>query len=229
MSPPLDDAWMDRVAHDLRGPLAPMQTAVYLLREPGIDAGQREELLALLERQIQRLGGMIAEFDDLGRARAGRLLGRRDTIEVASLLAEAVELLQARPPQVTLAPDVRSSLAIQGDPQRLSQLFRILLGQQLARGAPAPVQARLEHAGGRLRMHCRMHCSGASDALVAALLTSPHPDPPDDALGLGLVIAGAIARAHDGRLDGHAAGVDTLELVLELPAAVGPADAPDLP
>lgn len=228
MSPPLDDAWMDRVAHDLRGPLAPMQTAVYLLREPGIDADQREELLALLERQIQRLGGMITEFDDLGRARAGRLLGRHDTIEVESLLAEAVELLQARPPQVTLAPDVRG-LAIQGDPQRLGQLFRILLGQQLARGAPAPVQARLEHVDGRLRMHCRMHCSGVSDALVTALLTSPHPDPPDDALGLGLVIAGAIARAHDGRLDGRAADVDTLELVLELPAAPAPEGAPDLP
>lgn len=227
MSPPLDDAWMDRVAHDLRGPLAPMQTAVYLLREPDIDDDQREELLALLERQIQRLGGMITEFDDLGRARAGRLLGRRATVEVESLLAEAVELLQARLPQVTLAPDARG-LTIQGDPPRLGQLFRILLGQPLTRGAPAPVQARLEHADGRLRMHCRMHCSGASDALVAALLTSPHPDPPDDALGLGLVIAGAIARAHDGRLDGHVAGVDTLELVLELPAAPAPADAPDL-
>src|SRR5690606_41327931 len=135
-----------------REAVACMRSEYVVMLEHGIVAGKRESIQTMVERYIMSRGGMIAEFDDLGRARAGRQLGRRDTIEVASLLAEAVELLQARPPQVTLAPDVRSSLAIQGDPQRLSQLFRILLGQQLARGAPAPVQARLEHAGGRLRM-----------------------------------------------------------------------------
>src|SRR5690606_32218641 len=57
-----------------------------------------------------------------------------------------------------------------------------------------------------------------SDALIAALLNSPHPDPPDDALGLGLMIAVAIAEAHGGSLQGRAGAGDTVELVLELPA-----------
>src|SRR5690606_11398054 len=94
----------------------------------------------------------------------------------------------------------------------------------LGRDPASPVRARLELSGDCLRMTCVADCSGATDALVGALLTSPHPDPPDDALGLGLMIAASIARAHGGRLHGRAGARDTAELVLELPAGGEPAD-----
>ena len=209
---------MDRVAHDLRGPLAPMQTAVYLLRDADIGQAQRDELLAVLERQIQRLGGMIDEFSDLGRAGTGQFLGRRETIDVELLVSDTASRLHTRAPQVSWGPGVRG-LEIEGDVLRIAQLFHTLLGMQLSRGQPEPVQARLEFVDGRLRMTCALECSGVSDALIAALLSSPHPDPPDDALGLGLMIAVAIAEAHDGSLHGRAGAGDTVELVLELPAA----------
>lgn len=219
---------MDRVAHDLRGPLAPMQTAVYLLRDSRIADAQRDELLTVLERQIQRLGGMIEEFSDLGRVGTGQLLGRREAIDVELLVSDTASRLQARAPLVSWEPGV-PGLEIEGDVLRIAQLFHTLLGLQLSRGQPDPVQARLELADGRLRMTCALHCGGVSDALIAALLTSPHPDPPDDALGLGLMIAAAIARAHGGSLEGRAGAGDTVELVLELPAghaAPGTAAAP---
>jgi len=229
MSAPIARTWMDRVAHDLRGPLAPMQTAVYLLRDPRIADGQRDELLAVLERQIQRLGGMIEEFSDLGRAGTGQLLVRRESIDVELLVSDTASRLQARAPQVSWGPGVQG-LEIEGDVLRIAQLFHTLLGMQLSRGQPEPVEARLELAGRRLRMTCALHCSGVSDALIASLLTSPHPDPPDDALGLGLMIAAAIAQAHGGSLQGRAGAGDRVELVLELPAgrdASAAGSAPD--
>ena len=219
---------MERVAHDLRGPLAPMLTAIYLLRDPRTADGQRDELLAVLERQIQRLGGMIDEFSDLGRAGTGQLLVRRETIDVELLVSDTASRLQARAPQVSWSPGARG-LEIEGDVLRIAQLFHTLLGMQLARGQPEPVQARLELAGGRLRMTCALHCSDVSDALIAALLTSPHPDPPDDALGLGLMIATAIAQAHGGSLQGRAGAGDIVELVLELPAGRAAAGAVPAP
>ncbi|MGY1409242.1 MULTISPECIES: sensor histidine kinase [unclassified Luteimonas] len=226
MSALIARTWMDRVAHDLRGPLAPMQTAVYLLRDPRIADGQRDELLAVLERQIQRLGGMIDEFSDLGRAGTGQLLVRRETIDVELLVSDTASRLQARAPRVSWGPEVQG-LEIEGDVLRIAQLFHTLLGMQLSRVQPEPVQARLELARGRLRMTCALQCSGVSDALIAALLSSPHPDPPDDALGLGLMIAVAIAEAHGGSLQGRAGAGDTVELVLELPSGRAvPADVP---
>ncbi|MBJ6982773.1 HAMP domain-containing histidine kinase [Luteimonas sp. MC1572] len=218
MSAPSAKAWMDRLAHDLRGPLSPMQTAVYLLRDPGLGNEQREELFAVLERQIQRLGGMIDEFSDLGRAEQGRLKVRSEPIDLELLVMDTVARLREVPPRVEFAGDART-LRIDGDVQRVAQLFHALLGLQLSRSSPVAVQARIECHDNRLRMVCTVHCRDASDALIASLLTAPHPDPPDDALGLGLVIAAAIADAHGGGLHGRASGDDTLELVLELPAA----------
>jgi signal transduction histidine kinase len=217
MNMPLAKSWMERLAHDLRGPLSPMQTAVYLLRDPGLGAEQRDELLAVIERQIQRLGGMINEFSDLGRADQGRLLARRDAIDLELLVLDTVARLQEAPPRVEFAPGTQA-LRIDGDVQRIAQLFHVLLGLQLSRSRPMPVTARIDHDGTHMTMVCAVHCRDASDALIAALLASPHPDPPDDALGLGLVIAAAIAEAHGGSLRGRASGDETLELVLQLPA-----------
>ena len=218
MTPP-PGAWMDRIAHDLRGPLAPMQTAVYLLRDPDLGADQRDELLAVLERQVQRLGGMIDELGDMGRAQGGRLLASREAIDVELLLADTVARLRERAPRVEFGGDCRG-LALHGDIQRIAQLFLTLLDPRLPPGPGEPAQARVERVGDRLRMACSVRCHGASDALAASLLSSPHPDPVDDALGLALVIASEIARAHGGELQARA-GADggSLEFLLELPLA----------
>ena len=65
---PEDAKWLDRLAHDLRGPLAPLQTASYLLQREDLDPARRQELLGMLERQTRRLGRMLDEIDDWARA-----------------------------------------------------------------------------------------------------------------------------------------------------------------
>ena len=216
MSAPLAAAWIDRIAHDLRGPLAPMLTAVYLLRDSQTSERQRDELLAVMERQIQRLGGMIDEVSDFGRAQKGRLVGRFEAIDVELLVADVVVRLHAVPPVVSFAPGIQGA-EIEGDILRIGQLFQALLGLQFSRNHPMPVRARLERTDAGMRMTCAVHCRDANDLLITSLLSLPHPEPPDDTLGLGLMIAAAIAEAHGGHLSGRASAADTAELLLELP------------
>jgi signal transduction histidine kinase len=216
MSAPRLGAWMDRLAHDLRGPLTPMLTAVYLLRDTRTSAAQRDELLAMMERQVQRLGSMIDEVSDLGRAEKGRLVGRTEPVDIELLAADVAIRLQDAPPEVSFGPDARG-VRVEGDVLRMGQLFRALLGLQFSRRHPVPVHARFERAGDRLRMACTVHCHDADALPVALLVSLPHPEPQDDTLGLGLMIASAIAEAHGGGLRCDAAGPDAIELVLELP------------
>src|SRR5690606_14176339 len=84
------NTWLDRLAHDLRGPLAPLQTATYLLQREDLDPARRAELLAMLERQAQRLARMREELDDWRRIGRGNLLGTRQESELALLLDHAL-------------------------------------------------------------------------------------------------------------------------------------------
>lgn len=224
MSMPPITSWMDRLAHDLRGPLAPMLTAIYLLREGTAQGRQRDDLLALMERQVQRLASMIDEVSDIGRAEKGRLVGRMEPIDLELLLGEVASRLHAVPPEISFAPDTRGS-RIRGDVLRIGQLFQILLALQFSRRHPAAVRAQLARDGTDLRMTCVVHCRDAAMFPISSLLSLPHPEPQDDSLGLGLMIAAAIAEAHGGSLQGGAAGADTIELVLRLPEYPGDDDA----
>lgn len=216
----LDQAWLDRLAHDLRGPLSPLQAAAELLRDPDTGDAERGRLLDVIDDQVRRLDVMVDEFSDLLAADRGRLVLAREPVEIAAVLADTVARMPPPRPDIAFAPG-SEGLRVEGDGRRIAQLFAAVLGFAVPPECEEPVGARVERADGRMRMACTTPCLDASDVLAASLLAAPHPDPPDGALGLGLVVAAAIARAHGGQLQGRARGSDALEFVLELPALPG--------
>jgi signal transduction histidine kinase len=66
--------WLDRIAHDLRGPLMPLQTAAYLLRSGQLDPVRQAELVDVIDRQTRQLSRMIEELGDWLRASQQRLI-----------------------------------------------------------------------------------------------------------------------------------------------------------
>lgn len=188
--------WLDRLAHDLRGPLAPLQTASYLLRSGALDESRQKELFDLIDRQTRRLSRMIDEVADWSRASQGRLLGALQDCEPDALLAMALEgdaVLSGVTPEV--APGVVEA-RLRGDPGRLVQAMRAIAVHPAARG-DAPPRIRLSVAGDRLRLDVE---GDGMAGEAGSLLEAPVPDPPDEGLGLRLMIARAIAEAHGGRL-----------------------------
>jgi signal transduction histidine kinase len=206
--------WLDRLAHDLRGPLGPLQTASYLLRSGALDAGRQNELFDLIDRQTRRLSRMIDEIGDWSRATQGRLVSSRQECEPDALLALAIEGDVALSNVAPAVSDAAVHARLWGDPNRLVQLMRVVAAFAASR-CTAPPRVEMTRDGERLRLD--VECDGAAvDA--AALLDAPLPDPPDEGLGLQLLIARAIAEAHGGRLMAEAVG-DGLRLRCELPVA----------
>lgn len=205
--------WLDRLAHDLRGPLAPLQTASYLLQRDDLDPLRRQELLAMVERQTRRLGSMLDELNDWVRAGQQRLLGPRELCELALLLEYAL----VGSGLAGIAVDEDGSIAIvDGDPHRLTQLLRALLDYAGNRGSP-PVLS-LRSGDGRVRIEVRIPGAAPEAAQLQVLLQQPQAEPFDDGLGLRLLIARAIAQAHGGELEAIVED-NRLRLRCELPLA----------
>jgi signal transduction histidine kinase len=190
-----DNPWFNRLAHDLRSPLTSLQTAAYLLRtDPG--GSNTKELADIVVRQSQRMARMIDELDDWSRAAQRRLVDRSERVDLAGVIDMAVGAVHG----CTIDPRYGDGLehaVVLGDSGRLSQLFRTLVEQVCARDA---LGARVDVArsDGAAVVVFSDHGPALDDETRTRLLTAPQVPPPDEGLGLRLLIAKAIVEAHEG-------------------------------
>ena len=212
--------WMSKWAHDLRGPLAPIQSALFLLRHGSAPSAEQDELFDLVDRQIRRLTGMIDEIGDWVRADQGRLLTRSGPIELA-LLIEASRGLGANAVDVRYEGDAENA-CLEGDASRLANLlstfFWLVSTPQeagVANAVAGSVAIGLDE--GWVRLSGPLSAAVCATGNVETLFTEPQSAPASDGLGLRLLIASAIAKGHGGEL-GTRQGVDGgVEVVLRLP------------
>lgn len=206
--------WFQRVAHDLRDPLAPIQTAVYLLRNGDINAEERIRMLELIERQGVRLAGMIDELSDCLRAERGNLLARRVQVDLVVLAGLGVARADAAP--LHFSADV-ARLPVLGDDRRLLQLLRVLRELRLTPEELLPAPLFIERQGAQVRLHRRLACLPDFLQEPACLLQAPLPAALGQGLGLQLPLAAAIVREHDGQMRVEAKPGGRVALVAELP------------
>ena len=205
--------WFSRVAHDLRNPLAPLQTATYLLRSGDIGGEEQAKMLEVIDRQGMRLAAMIDELADGLRAEFGRLLGPMAETDLATLVQLAANGHDAAPVQLGLD----EPLPVFADDARLLQLLRVLRELRLSPEEVLPSPVLVDRLEGRVRLERVLACPPDLLAQPEQLLQSPLPARySEDTLGLQLPIAAAIAQALGGQLQAHDQD-GMLALVLELP------------
>jgi K+-sensing histidine kinase KdpD len=192
--------WLDRIAHDLRGPLTPLQTAAWLLKSERehLDAQRQQELLDIIERQSRRLGRMIDEIDDWARMQQQRLLGEAMPCELTTMLDLAISAIPGCMIEPQFGPGCAGA-SIECDQFRLVQAFQILIEYSCARDPNATVLvSRAEGAFIDVKL---LDHAGAVDADAASqLFERPDHAPANEGLGLRLLLARAIVEAHGGTL-----------------------------
>ena len=214
--------WFDRIAHDLRGPLSPLQTAAWLLKSDAgrldpdrLDPERRKELVEIIERQSRRLARMVDELGDWSRAQQGRLLGVRD----ACTLTNLVDLAVGAVPGCNIDPqvdDACTSRQVDCDQHRLLQALKSMLEYAIAHGGASLAMAcsqgtaRIDVVAGGVPM---------DPEALAMLLDAPDPAPFDEGLGLRLPLARAIIEAHGGKLTATQDAAGRLCLSCTLPAS----------
>ncbi|CAA9350851.1 MAG: hypothetical protein AVDCRST_MAG71-2789 [uncultured Lysobacter sp.] len=212
--------WYDRIAHDLKGPLAPLQTASYLLKSEGLPPERQRELADVVDRQARRLNRMIEELGDYARASEHRLRLRIEPCPLALVLDLAIGSVpgSAIDPRYDAGLD---SVAVAGDEGRLVQLFASLIAHLQARAPGQTPELRVTAADGRVRVELLGAGPSPDAETLTAMFERADPAPHDEGLGLRLMLAYAIAQMHGGSLAAHAPDGGGLMFVCELPLAPG--------
>ena len=123
------EEFLATLAHELRGPLAPVRNAVEMLRLAGPDLSQVESVRDLIDRQVAHMTRLVEDLLDITRITQGKVTLHKTWVEVATAVAQAVEavrpLIDSRRQKldVTLKPALR----VEADLTRLTQIITNLL------------------------------------------------------------------------------------------------------
>ena len=123
------DEFLAMLGHELRNPLSPILTALQLMKLRG-DRRAPSASATVIERQVNHLTRLVDDLLDVSRIARGKVELKTEIVEMAEVVAKAIEmaspLLEQR--THTLTVDVpRRGLRVDGDPTRLSQVVSNLL------------------------------------------------------------------------------------------------------
>lgn len=122
------DEFMAMLGHELRNPLAPIQTALELIRLRGDDDSVHEH--TIIERQVGHVVRLVDDLLDVSRITRGKLELKKEPTEIRDVVTQALEmsapLIEQRGHRVHV--NVPShGLAVLGDCVRLAQVVSNLL------------------------------------------------------------------------------------------------------
>ncbi len=116
------------LAHELRNPLTPIRAAAALLNRVGHEELPRMQ--SIIERQVTHMTRLVGDLLDLSRVHTGKLRLERERVDLADVIAEAIDACQPAMDARKQHFDVQvpsGPLVVDGDHVRLAQVLSNLL------------------------------------------------------------------------------------------------------
>jgi PAS domain S-box-containing protein len=124
------DEFLATLAHELRNPLAPIKNAVQLMGLTKLDS-ETDELRQMMARQVEQLVRLIDDLLDVSRISRGKISLRNEVVDLAAVIAAAVEasttFIEESGQQLIVSSPERDPIYVRGDPSRLTQVVSNLL------------------------------------------------------------------------------------------------------
>jgi signal transduction histidine kinase len=224
------DRFLAMISHELRNPVAPIRTAVQVMRLRG-GGEQFGKELDVIERQVQHLASLVDDLLDVAGVGRGELELRRELIDFADVVARGIDVMRPliERGQHELMVDVPPGLALLGDPDRLSQMVARLVSNAARHGGAGQ---RIAITGERADDHARLRVTDSGPGIPPELLPRIFElfvqgdrvlDRGHGGLGVGLPIVKAIAELHGGSVEVESTPAGSTFLVrLPLHRAAGP-------
>lgn len=202
------------LGHDLRNPLSALAAGARMIgKAKSLDAAVG--IAGLMQGSINRMSQLIDNVLDFARGRLGGGLSlNRDADEpLEQVLNQVVAELRSSHADRTIETRFNLTASINGDRQRIGQLFSNLLGNAITHGSvDAPIVARASTENGTFELSVSNAGNPIPPATMQQLFQPFYRGTVKKSLqglGLGLFIASEIARAHGGALDVNSTAEET--------------------
>ena len=226
------DEFLAMLGHELRNPLAPVTTALQIMRihesEPIRVARSRE----IVERQIEHMTRLIDDLLDVSRITRGKIELREQPLLLSSVIERAIEsarpLIDERGHRISLDLPTEP-VSFLADPARLAQVFANLLNNAAKYtdvGGRIWLRARVE--GNELVVGVKDDGPGLTKELRAHAFDLFMQGPQTRArarggLGIGLTLVRRLVELHGGTVEAFSEGPGKgTEIVVRLPRRLPP-------
>jgi PAS domain S-box-containing protein len=223
------------LAHELRNPLAPIRSALDLMRIGQPDSQATDRLRGMMERQVSQLAHLIDDLMDLARINNGKVELRLEPQDVGDAIRAAIEtsmphIDRARQQLSTAIPV--EALVVQGDRLRLGQVFGNILANA-AKYTPAGGQIGIAawRDGDQAVIEIKdngMGIPAESLSDVFEMFSQVRTDIAQGGLGIGLSLVKRIVELHHGTVAAASGGIGQgASFYVRLPLTAVAADAID--
>jgi signal transduction histidine kinase len=228
----LRDDMTHMLIHDLRSPLTVLKGSLGLMREVFAkqEVANFDKLLAMAQRQSDRMLHMVNELLDISKFESGQLHLHPEAVDMRSLLEGTATHLAslATSAQITLEIAVEPELPpLHVDSQLIGRVLNNLLDNAI----------KFTPDGGHIRLWARLDPELAPDAMLVGVSDTGPGIPPEEqhrlfekfqvtsttgrrvGTGLGLPFCKLIVEAHEGRIWAESKVGEGSTFVMTLPVA----------
>lgn len=202
----MKNEFISSISHELRTPLTAIKGWSETMQSTPEDRELMAQGLTVIGNEAQRLTGLVEELLDFSRMESGRIKLRREPLDLASVIEEAVFLFRDRAARADIHLEYCESSTLPslcGDAARIKQVFVNLLDNAV----------KYSRAGDRVRVEAVAMPQGVqvvvsdtgigidAESLPKVRQRFYQADSNNPGSGLGLALADEIVSMHGGRMD----------------------------
>jgi PAS domain S-box-containing protein len=233
----LKDEFLAMLAHELRNPLAPIRNALYILKQPRLDASAAAKAREMAERQVQHMAVLLDDLLDVSRVSRGRIKLNEEPVDIIALSKRTVEairpFIERREHGMTISVPARP-LRVCGDPHRLDQILTNLLNNAAKYTDPGgAIWLTVYREEDRAVMRVRDSGIGISAEMLPRIFdlfvqVERKLDRSQGGVGIGLTLVRKLVELHGGTIEAYSDGLGCgSEFVVKLPALAEESALPD--
>jgi PAS domain S-box-containing protein len=222
------DEFLATLAHELRNPLAPIRNALHIMRLRANDPPTVEQARLIMERQLGQMVRLVDDLLDVGRITRGKLDLRKERVELASVVKNAVDttrpLIEAAGHELSVSLPSQP-IHLDADPVRLAQVLANLLNnaaKYMDRGGRIWLSAQRSEREVVLSVRdAGIGISASALSTIFDMFTQIEEslEKSRGGLGIGLTLAKQLIELHGGAIEARSEGPGKgAEFIVRLPA-----------